>query len=119
MVEVDEDNEDCEDLGYEDLLPDLKKITSAGSHLLSLINNILDLLLTIGFTSIVELIHSIKSNHETLKFFWLSFNNKNILIWLALGLIMTSGVIASRKSFGLVKEKWNEVMEEIKLSLIK
>ena len=35
--------EDCEDLGYEDLLPDLKKITSAGSHLLSLINNILDL----------------------------------------------------------------------------
>ena len=35
--------EDCEDLGYDDLLPDLKKITSAGSHLLSLINNILDL----------------------------------------------------------------------------
>ncbi len=35
--------EDCEDLGYEDLLPDIKKITSAGSHLLSLINNILDL----------------------------------------------------------------------------
>ena len=35
--------EDCEDLGYDDLLPDLKKITSAGTHLLSLINNILDL----------------------------------------------------------------------------
>ena len=35
--------EDCEDLGYEDLLPDLKKITSSGTHLLSLINNILDL----------------------------------------------------------------------------
>ena len=35
--------EDCEDLGYDDLLPDLKKITSAGSHLLSLINNILDI----------------------------------------------------------------------------
>jgi len=35
--------EDCEDLGYDDLLPDLKKITSSGSHLLSLINNILDL----------------------------------------------------------------------------
>jgi len=35
--------EDCEDLGYDDLMPDLKKITSAGSHLLSLINNILDL----------------------------------------------------------------------------
>ena len=35
--------DDCEDLGYDDLLPDLKKITSSGSHLLSLINNILDL----------------------------------------------------------------------------
>ena len=35
--------EDCEDMGYEDLLPDLKKITSSGTHLLSLINNILDL----------------------------------------------------------------------------
>jgi signal transduction histidine kinase/CheY-like chemotaxis protein len=35
--------EDCEDLGYDDLLPDLKRITSAGSHLLSLINNILDI----------------------------------------------------------------------------
>ena len=35
--------EDCEDMGYEDLLPDLKKITSSGAHLLSLINNILDL----------------------------------------------------------------------------
>tara|TARA_Y100000816_G_scaffold45954_1_gene28785 strand:+ start:702 stop:3689 length:2988 start_codon:yes stop_codon:yes gene_type:complete len=35
--------EECEDLGYEDLLPDLQKITSAGTHLLSLINNILDL----------------------------------------------------------------------------
>ena len=35
--------EECEDLGHDDLLPDLKKITSAGSHLLSLINNILDI----------------------------------------------------------------------------
>ena len=29
--------EDCEDLGYDDLLPDLKKITSSGTHLLSLL----------------------------------------------------------------------------------
>ena len=35
--------EDCEDLGYDDLMPDLKKITTSGTHLLSLINNILDL----------------------------------------------------------------------------
>jgi len=35
--------EEAADLGYEDLVPDLKKIQSAGSHLLDLINNILDL----------------------------------------------------------------------------
>ncbi len=35
--------EDAEDFGYEDIVPDLGKIQSAGSHLLDLINNILDL----------------------------------------------------------------------------
>jgi ammonium transporter len=35
--------EDAADFGYEDIVPDLKKIQSAGSHLLDLINNILDL----------------------------------------------------------------------------
>jgi len=35
--------EDAEDFGYEDMVPDLQKIQSAGSHLLDLINNILDL----------------------------------------------------------------------------
>ena len=35
--------EECEDRGYDDLLQDVKKINSSGSHLLSLINNILDI----------------------------------------------------------------------------
>jgi signal transduction histidine kinase/CheY-like chemotaxis protein len=35
--------EEAEDLGHEDYLPDLKKITAAGKHLLTLINDILDL----------------------------------------------------------------------------
>lgn len=35
--------EDAEDLGYEDMIPDLGKIQNAGNHLLDLINNILDL----------------------------------------------------------------------------
>jgi PAS domain S-box-containing protein len=35
--------EDAEDEGHEDMLDDLNKITSAGKHLLSLINDVLDL----------------------------------------------------------------------------
>jgi len=35
--------EEAEDLGQEEFLPDLEKIQSAGKHLLSLINNVLDL----------------------------------------------------------------------------
>jgi len=34
--------EDAEDFGYDDFIPDLKKINSAGKHLLALINDILD-----------------------------------------------------------------------------
>ena len=35
--------EEAEDIGQEDLIPDLKKINQAGNHLLSLINDVLDL----------------------------------------------------------------------------
>lgn len=35
--------EDAEELGYDDFIPDLDKIQSAGNHLLSLINDILDI----------------------------------------------------------------------------
>ncbi|MCE7947618.1 MAG: ammonium transporter [Chloroflexi bacterium CFX4] len=35
--------EDAEDMGYADVIPDLRKIKAAGDHLLGLINNILDL----------------------------------------------------------------------------
>ena len=35
--------EDAEDLGYEDFIPDLHKIQTAGKHLLSLISDILDI----------------------------------------------------------------------------
>jgi PAS domain S-box-containing protein len=35
--------EDAEDDGFEDMIPDLEKITAAGKHLLALINDVLDL----------------------------------------------------------------------------
>src|SRR4051812_17127897 len=35
--------EEAEDVGQEDFIPDLQKIQAAGKHLLGLINNVLDL----------------------------------------------------------------------------
>jgi Na+/proline symporter/signal transduction histidine kinase/CheY-like chemotaxis protein len=35
--------DEAEDMGYGDIIPDIQKIQSAGSHLLSLINNVLDI----------------------------------------------------------------------------
>ena len=73
----------------------------------------------IGFTSIIELIHSLKSGHENLKVYWVTVNNKSFFIWSIYSLILIAGIIATKKSFVFVKEKWNEVIEEIKLSLVK
>ncbi len=40
------------------------------------------IILTIGFTSIIELIHSLKSSKDSLKIYWLNINNNNIFIWI-------------------------------------
>lgn len=66
--------EDAEDLGYEELTPDLQRIQSAGSHLLDLINNILDLSkieagrmdLFIESFAIVDLVEEVQYNVEQL-----------------------------------------------------
>ena len=77
------------------------------------------IILTIGFTSIIELIHSLKSSKESLKVYWLNINNNNIFIWILFSLIFISGILLTKKCFRLVKEKWNDVIDEIKLGLIK
>lgn len=77
------------------------------------------IILTIGFTSIIELIHSLKSNKDSLKVYWLNINNNNIFIWILFGLIFISGILLTKKCFRLVKEKWNDVLDEVKLGLIK
>ena len=76
-------------------------------------------ILTIGFTSIIELLHSLKSNKENLKIYWLYVNNNNIFIWILFSLIFISGILLTKKCFRLVKEKWNDVIDEVKLGLIK
>ena len=77
------------------------------------------IILTIGFTSIIELIHSLKSSKDSLKVYWLNINNNNIFIWMLFSLVFISGILLTKKCFRLVKEKWNDVLDEVKLGLIK
>ena len=77
------------------------------------------IILTIGFTSIIELIHSLKSSKDSLKVYWLNINNNNIFIWIIFSLVFIGGVMLTKKCFRLVKEKWNDVIDEVKLGLIK
>ena len=77
------------------------------------------IILTIGFTSIIELIHSLKSSKDSLKVYWLNINTNNIFIWMLFSLIFISGILLTKKCFRLVKEKWNDVLNQVKLGLIK
>ena len=77
------------------------------------------IILTIGFTSIIELIHSLKSSKDSFKVYWLNINNNNIFIWIIFSLVFIGGVLLTKKCFRLVKEKWNDVIDEVKLGLIK
>ena len=77
------------------------------------------IILTIGFTAIIELIHSLKSSKDSLKVYWLNINNNNIFIWMLFSCIFISGILLTKKCFRLVKEKWNDVLNEVKLGLIK
>ena len=77
------------------------------------------IILTIGFTSIIELIHSLKSSKDSLKVYWLNINNSNIFIWMLFSLVFISGILLTKKCFRLVKEKWNDVLDDVKLGLVK
>ena len=75
--------------------------------------------LLIGFTSLIELLHALKSNKDYHIIYWISVSHKNLIVWLAYIFIMLTGFLAVKKSFRFTKEKWDEVMEEIKMSFIK
>ena len=57
------------------------------------------LLLVIGFTTLIELVHSLKSNHSHLTVYWIKISNANFFIWVISVLLGISGIIACRKSY--------------------
>ena len=76
-------------------------------------------MLIIGFTTLIELIHSLKSNHSSLKIYWLKVSNSNLLVWTVSILFIIFGILACKKSFLVTKNAWSNVIEDIKLSLAK
>ena len=77
------------------------------------------LLLVVGFTSLIELIHSLKSNHSVLKVYWIEISNQNFLIWIMFILLTILGILACKRSYTQTKTVWDEVIEDIKLGFIK
>ena len=76
-------------------------------------------LLIIGFTSIIELLHAFKSTKKEHVIYWFSVSHKSIFVWIICIIMLFAGLAAVKKSFKFVKEKWDEVMDEIKLSFMK
>ena len=77
------------------------------------------LFLVIGFTTLIELIHSLKSSHSNLKVYWITLSNSNLLVWIVSILFIIFGMLACKKSYLRTKDAWNNVIENIKLSLVK
>ena len=76
-------------------------------------------ILMIGFTSIIELLHAFRSHSDNLKIYWTDINIKSNLVWILFIIITILGSIACNKSFKYTKQKWNDVMQEIKMSFLK
>ena len=77
------------------------------------------LLLVIGLTTLIELVHSLKSSHSNLKVYWITVSNSNLLVWIVSILFIIFGILACKKSYLRTKDAWNNVIENIKLSLVK
>ena len=77
------------------------------------------LILLIGFTTLIELIHSLKSNHSHLTVYWIKISNSSFLVWLISFILAILGLFLSRKSYFRTKEVWNDIIENIKMSFVK
>ena len=77
------------------------------------------LILVIGFTTLIELIHSLKSSHSHLTIYWIKISNTNVLVWFASIFLAVIGVFLCRKSYFRTKEVWDDIIENIKMSFIR
>ncbi|MDA9558399.1 branched-chain amino acid ABC transporter permease [Alphaproteobacteria bacterium] len=76
-------------------------------------------ILIVGFTSLIELIHALRSTHETIKIYWISVDSHNVFVWLLYLFIFIVGIVSCNKTFKKIKEIWHYAIENIKLSLMK
>ena len=74
-------------------------------------------ILVVGFTTIIELIHSFNLNKEYTYAYWIKLDNYNFFTWLIFILFTITGLILCRRHFIKTKAIWNEIMEEIKIEL--
>ena len=77
------------------------------------------LILVIGFTTLIELIHSLKSSHSHLVIYWIKISNTSVLVWLSSIFLAVIGVFLCRKSYFRTKEVWDDIIENIKMSFIR
>ena len=76
--------------------------------------------LCLGFTCLIELLHALNyENKKVIKLYWLNFNKNSIALWLLSSTLLIIGMIITFKQFKKTKIIWEEVINEIKLSLRK
>ncbi len=77
------------------------------------------LALVIGFTTFVELIHSLSHDKGYAIAYWMKLNNSNFVIWSVSIIITVIGFYSVKRSYVKVKEVWNGVINELKEELRK
>ena len=77
------------------------------------------LLLVFSITLAVEYIHSLRIDKPNFVIYWVTLEKNAFLISTIILVTLILGFLFTKKSFEKVKENWDEVMEEIKLSLKK
>ena len=70
-----------------------------------------------GFTTVIELIHSLNLNKEYTYAYWMKLNSYNFFIWFIFLFLTFTGLILCKKNFIITRAIWNEIMEEIKIEL--